>query len=59
MVIEYFTNMEEDDVQKLLEAYYEALESNSTTFDFDSFNVSTKFANYILKYNNIDIKDIK
>lgn len=57
MIIEYFTHMSQGDLDKFIDAYYEALESNSTTFDFSGYNVSTTFANTILKYNDINVKE--
>jgi len=59
MVIEYFSHMNEEDLQKLLVAYHKALESNNTTFNFNDYIVNTSFANYILKYNDIDLNNIK
>tara|TARA_Y100001970_G_scaffold282759_1_gene396259 strand:- start:972 stop:1148 length:177 start_codon:yes stop_codon:yes gene_type:complete len=57
MIIEYFTHMSQEDLDKFIDAYYEALESNDTTFNFSGYNVSTTFANTILKYNDINVKE--
>ena len=59
MVIEYFSHMDEEELQKLLVEYYKALESNNTTFNFNDYTVNTSFANYILKYNDIDLNNMK
>jgi hypothetical protein len=53
MIIEYFSQLNEEDLNKLLIAYEEALKSNVTEFNFNDFNVSTTFANQILRYNDI------
>tara|TARA_R110002167_G_scaffold48013_3_gene141917 strand:- start:388 stop:573 length:186 start_codon:yes stop_codon:yes gene_type:complete len=53
MIIEYFSQLNDEDLNKLLDAYSEALKSNVTTFTFNNYSVTTTFANYILKYNNI------
>ena len=57
MIIEYFTHMNQEDLDRFIDAYYEALESNDTTFSFSGYNVSTTFANTILKYNDINVKE--
>tara|TARA_R100000963_G_scaffold34348_2_gene27862 strand:+ start:237 stop:422 length:186 start_codon:yes stop_codon:yes gene_type:complete len=53
MIIEYFSQLNEEDLKKFLDAYEEALQSNVTEFIFNDYNVTTTFANQILRYNNI------
>ena len=55
MIIEYFTQLSQKDIDLLIEAYHEALDTNQTTFDFNNYLVTTSFAGMVLKYNDIDI----
>tara|TARA_R110002020_G_scaffold4272_5_gene18993 strand:- start:607 stop:792 length:186 start_codon:yes stop_codon:yes gene_type:complete len=53
MIIEYFSQLNEKDLKKFLDAYEEALQSNVTEFIFNEYNITTTFANQILRYNDI------
>ena len=58
MIIEYFSYMSDEDLNKLINAYYDAIESNCTEFDFEKYTVNTTFAKDVFDWHNITIEEI-
>ena len=54
MIIDYFSNLTQEELDEFIKVYEQALYSNNTTFSFDKYTVTTTFANYLLKYYDYD-----